>query len=317
MNLTIILTVYNKAPYLKRVFEALLTQEDTRDGEFEVLAVNDGSTDDSAAILEEYAKKDARVRVMTQENQGLSMARNNGTEIARGEYVWHVDADDSVSPDAVRKICDAMATKPDIIAIYARTEGIDKVRNQIPPSAKDGKDIILSHNFQPNAAFNILRRSFVEENGLSFFPGIYHEDSEFTPRMLYAAKSVVVVPEVLYTFFRVPNSITQVPRVKRAFDNLIVAESLNRFVEENGEVGTTIGQVLDNKISVLINNAFNVIVQNDSVEQRRFCELFKSKPHMLRPLRNASKIKYRIEAFLFKMFPSNTIGIYKIMINFG
>ena len=179
MNLTIILTVYNKAPYLKRVFDALLTQEDTRDGEFEVLAVNDGSTDDSAAILEEYTKKDARVRVMTQENQGLSMARNNGTEKARGEYVWHVDADDSVSPDAVRKICDAMVTKPDIIAIYARTEGIDKVRNQIPPSAKDGKDIILSHKFQPNAAFNILRRSFVEENGLSFFPGIYHEDSEF------------------------------------------------------------------------------------------------------------------------------------------
>ena len=93
--LTIVLTVYNKAPYLVRALDSLLSQKATKEGDYEILIVNDGSTDESPKIIDEYAAKDSKIRVLTQHNQGLSMARNNGTNDAMGDYVWYVDADDS------------------------------------------------------------------------------------------------------------------------------------------------------------------------------------------------------------------------------
>ena len=96
MKLTIIITVYNKEHYLKRALNALLGQEGTVDGDYEILAVNDGSTDNSWAILKDYSIRDSRVHILNQNNQGLSMARNNGLDAAFGEYVWFVDADDVI-----------------------------------------------------------------------------------------------------------------------------------------------------------------------------------------------------------------------------
>ena len=86
-KLTIVLTVYNKESFLRRSFESLLNQQAVKDGDYEILVVNDGSTDGSAAIIADYVARDKRVRVLTQQNQGLSMARNNAIELAAGEYI--------------------------------------------------------------------------------------------------------------------------------------------------------------------------------------------------------------------------------------
>ena len=196
MKLSIVLTVFNKEQYLHNAFSALLGQHYTNDGDYEVLVVNDGSTDGSAVIVQEYAKSDSRVRVLTQKNQGLSMARNNGVDAAQGEYVWFVDADDTISKHAVHVICKAIENSPDIIPIYGRTEGEDSVRNRVTVNAKSGKDILVTGHWSPCGVFNVFRKAFLKENGLRFLPGIYHEDSEFTPRMLYVAKTVIVIPEV-------------------------------------------------------------------------------------------------------------------------
>lgn len=313
MKLTIILTVYNKEQYLQRALEALLNQQYIHEDDYELLAVNDGSTDGSAVILEKYAQRDARVRILTQQNQGLSMARNNGVKAAQGEYVWFVDADDVVSSKSVQSICEAMKSKPDIIPIYAKTEGIEKVRNKIPETVRSGKDILCSMKWEACGVFNVFRRTFLIENGLSFVPGIYHEDAEFTPRMLYAAKTVRVVPEILYEVIREPNSITQVPRAKRAFDYLIVAENLNHFIEEKGEMGTRIGWVFDYRIAMAINEALNVIVSNSKEEQSRFNMALDSKRQLIRTLKDSRVLKYRIEALLFRLFPGQYTIIYRLL----
>lgn len=318
MKLTIVLTVYNKEPYLNRAFDALLNQEGTDGHDFEVLAVNDGSTDESATIIAKYVKQDSRVRVLTQQNQGLSMARNNGAKAARGEYIWFVDADDTYSPRSVRLICDAIDTKPDVIPIYARTDGIDKVRNAIPANVKTGKDILLCGQWQQCGVFWVFRRDFLIKNRLQFMPGVYHEDAEFTPRMLYAAKTVLVVPEILYTVYRDPDSITQVPRAKRAFDLLTVSESLSKFVIENNEEGSAIGTAIDYYTAQDINNAFSVILLNSREEQNCLNKDFYSKRKiLLRVLRFAPLVKYRIEAFLFQLFPKRYVQVYRMMKLFG
>lgn len=314
MLLSIVLTVYNKEEYLSRAFDALLSQAGVLDSEYEILVVNDGSTDKSASIIEGIASQDKRVRVITQTNQGLSMARNNGAEAAFGEYVWFVDADDVISTNAVRLINEAAKSRPDLIPIYAETEGVERVRNQVPPEAKSGKDIILSQKWELCGVFNVFRRSFLREFGLRFMPGIYHEDAEFTPRALYSAKTVKVIPEVLYKVYRDPAGITQVPRSKRAFDYLTVSESLAFFVQDKGEVGSPVGGVIDEYTARDINNAFAIIIKNSLKEQEELNALFyfKREP-FLRVLRSTSHFKYRLEGFLFNLFPRHCVKIYKIM----
>ena len=318
MKLTIVLTVYNKEQYLRRAFDALLSQEGTADGDFEVLVVNDGSTDGSAAIIEEITNGNKRFRVLNQCNQGLSMARNNGVGASCGDYVWFVDADDIISLQSVKLICGAIESQPDVIPIYAKTEGIDTVRNAIPVDVKTGKDILVCGRWQQCGVFYVYKKAFLKDNNLHFMPGIYHEDAEFTPRMLYAAKSVKVVPEVLYTVFRDPHSITQVPRAKRAFDYLTVAESLSRFVVDKGEDGTTIGNAIDGYTAQDINNAFFVISQNSTEEQKKLNDVYYSKRAVLnRTLRSAAQFKYKLESYLFSIFPKHYVSIYKAMKSFS
>lgn len=102
--ISIILPVYNVKPYLKRCLDSLLKQTHRN---FEVLAVNDGSTDGSALLLEEYAQKDQRIRVIHQENAGVSAARNMGLELAKGTYVTFVDGDDFVEENYLKSLYEA------------------------------------------------------------------------------------------------------------------------------------------------------------------------------------------------------------------
>ena len=162
-----------------------------------------------------------------------------------------------------------------------------------------------------------MQKAFLKKNKLSFYPNIYHEDAEYTPRMLYAAKSVVVIPEVLYNVNIDPNSITQVPRPKRAFDCLLVAEHLYEFIEEHGESANAVGKVLYYNISVVINNGLDVIVNNAKEEQYKFNRKFFEKKRLLNALFNSPLLKYRIEAFLFQVFPGHYVNIYRLMKLFG
>lgn len=99
--LSIILTVYNKETYLIRALDGLLCQEGVSQSDYEVIALNDGSTDNSLRILEDYDAQFPNFRVVTQNNQGLSMARNNRVDAAKGDYIWFVDADDMIPKNAV------------------------------------------------------------------------------------------------------------------------------------------------------------------------------------------------------------------------
>ena len=314
MKLSIILTVYNKETYLNRAFAAVLEQNDTKKDDYEVLVVNDGSTDGSLAICEKYASKDERVRIISQMNQGLSMARNNGADEAHGEYVWFVDADDIISQKAVKLICEAAETHADVLPIYAQTEGDTHVRNKIDSKAATGNDVLLDSKWEHCGVFYVLRRAFLIENELHFMSGVYHEDAEFTPRMLYMAKSIKVIPEILYTVIHEPNSITSISRPKRAFDCLIVAESLARFIEMNGEHNTAIGCVIADNAAIVINNGFHVIVQNNSEEQKKLDMAFHDKRRVLiNVLTSASKFKYRLESVFFRLFPKHYVYIYKML----
>ena len=313
MDLSIILTVYNKEPYLHRCFGSLLEQKDVKDGDYEVLVINDGSTDGSLSICEEYAKKDNRVRIITQTNQGLSMARNNGIEPAKGKYVWFVDSDDTIASDAVCSICSAMATNPDVIPIYAVSEKTRIEHNKIPETIATGKEVLL-HRWEHCGVFWVMKKVFLISNGLSFYPGIYHEDAEFTPRMLYLAKSVKVVPKLLYTVYNNDAaSITSVPRPKRAYDMLFVVESLMNFFTSNGEQNSSITKSMNHNNSGILNTAFFVISCNEKVEWKKFNEELFNKRSILRTMTASGSFKYFLEGCLLRMARKRYVEMFRLI----
>lgn len=99
-KVSVIIPVYNVDPYLRECLESVVNQTLL---DIEIICVNDGSTDNSPAILEEYRAKDSRITVFTQENRGLSAARNRGMDLARGEYIYFIDSDDYVEPETLER----------------------------------------------------------------------------------------------------------------------------------------------------------------------------------------------------------------------
>ena len=313
MKLSIILTIFNKEPYLRRAIETLIFQKGICTDDYEIVAVDDGSTDGSPRILDEYKNENDNLRVITQANQGLSIARNNGADAAKGDYVWFVDADDIISDDAVSTICKAIESKPDVIPIYASTEGINRVRNTISPLNITGQDILIERKWEDCGVFYILKHSFIKDNGLKFVPGIFHEDAEFTPRMLYKASSVHVIPQVLYTVIRTPGSITNVPNPKRAYDLLSVATGNFELVEKERLWNSKVGHSLCYHGAASITNALHVIIQQEDKEKKLFNKAFFERRKLIRLFFNSQTMRYVLMGVLLCLFPRRIVNIYCLL----
>ena len=307
--LSLVITVYNKENYLSLCLDSVLNQKEVDSSTYEIIVVNDGSTDKSLEIIERYALVHSNVHYISQSNQGLSMARNNGLKFAHGEYVWFIDADDTISAQSIAHLIKAAKSLPDVITIQAKTDGMDYIRNKIPAIVQTGLDVICTGKFQYCAPFYIFRKLFLEKYDLKFYPGIYHEDAEFTPRMLYYAKKVFVIDVVLYYVFRDANSITQQPKVKRAYDYLFVAESQYRFSKDNIRE-KRYHKVFYYRIAECINNALNIMCFFSINEQKSFNDTLHKKKFLLKAFKK-STIKHKIEYYLFILFPKHYIGIYK------
>lgn len=309
-TISIIITVYNKAEYLPRCLESCLNQQEVPAGSYEVIAVDDGSTDESPAILGEYAAKWPFLRVITQPNAGLSVARNNGVAEAKGAYLWFVDADDHIAPDAVKTLLAQESAMPDVVAFRAQTEGEKEERNLLPPGMYAGQALLRGNLFEDCAPFYLFRKEFLRDWRLSFYPGICHEDAEFTPRMLYVASEVSVCEKVLYHVSQAPNSLGRHPSLKRAYDLVTVAESLSNFRLQH-RMGPEATAAFSFRISKALNNALSIIVMFDNREQKAFEEALYGHRSLFGEMGGLAK--YRLERLLFRLFPRHCVTVYRCM----
>ena len=196
IKVSVILPVYNVAPYLDETFASLLSQTLQ---EIEIIAVNDGSKDNSEDIIKKYAQQDARISYFSQKNQGQSAARNLALQHAKGEYIYMMDSDDVLAnPDALR-ICYEYAEqiKADFIFFdgdtlqekgagpltwdYKRTEDLDESK------AYNGEKLLseMLDKWKHNCVVWLLfiKHSYLKQIGLDFYPGIIHEDELFTTKL--------------------------------------------------------------------------------------------------------------------------------------
>ena len=120
MELTIIIPVYNVENHLSRCLDSIFVGNNI-DGDFEVIAVDDGSTDNSYGILQEYVSRYKQLKIYHQENQGSSVARNKALDVATGKYIMFVDSDDFVEKDSINTILqEAIKTDVDILFFAAK-----------------------------------------------------------------------------------------------------------------------------------------------------------------------------------------------------
>lgn len=208
IKISVVVPVYNVEPYLRECIDSLVNQTLQ---EIEIICVNDGSTDDSLGILEEYEKKDQRVKVVSQENQGQGVARNTAMAMAQGEYLSFLDSDDYFTLTALEETY-AKAKRLQLDILIFAVEGFDK--NTLEPyplnvfykSENLPEKEVFTYEEMPDTIFTsftfsvcnkIFRHDFIKEHNLTFPSLRKTEDIGFTARAFVKAKRMAGLPSRL------------------------------------------------------------------------------------------------------------------------
>ena len=180
MRLSIILPVYNVAKFLPDCLDSLLCQDIPKE-DYEIICVNDGSPDSSAEVIEEYIKLHNNIRLISQPNSGVCVARNTGFENAVGKYVWFIDPDDYVAPNCLGKILNAMEEKnADLITFdYFNVEE----ESRFNPEAKTQIEIKeqIGYSSKGGGCQYICRSQYLLDNGI-----IYNKELAYGKDYLWA-----------------------------------------------------------------------------------------------------------------------------------
>ena len=209
-KVSIIIPVYKVEKYLPDCLNSVLSQTFQ---DWEAICVNDGSPDNCGKILAKYAKKDKRIKVITQENQGEPTVRNAGLKVAKGEYLCFLDGDDALAPTFLEKMYSQIdSAKADIISCDFQKRPFDE---KVPPKKalksteyKNVFDRFL--NRKPKIVASVWGKLFKRETvkHLSFANAKVGSDLVYLYEALYLAKKAVYLPEKLYFYRTRPNSVT-------------------------------------------------------------------------------------------------------------
>lgn len=218
VTLSIIVPAYNVVDTLESCIVSIM---ESSYQDFEVLLVDDGSTDGTSVLCNQLAERYNKIKVFHTENHGLSMARNLGIENALGEWITFVDSDDLVAPNMYELL--VKETDEDVQLVCCRyvkckRENVALVQRSGEVSVRIGEQIaekILCGGYAPYVWNKLFRRRILEENGIWFKPGLIMEDQFFIADYLRVCHKAVFCDEALYYYIDSPGSITNTFRENR------------------------------------------------------------------------------------------------------
>ena len=319
MKLSIVVPVYNVEQYVRKCILSIINQDDELFNTFEIIIVNDGSKDKSVEQIQDLVDQYDNITLINQENLSLSVARNNGMAVAKGDYVWFIDSDDWITSDAVKYVMPYLDNVNDIVTInytVVKEDGEYPVSTPYSePKSLSGKESFRQHcEFATMAQRGIYRKAFMEKNDLTFMPGVYNQDDELCLRASYLAETVTLLPQPVYYFLRTTGdkhkSIMNNVKPKLGYDYLTVSKSLVDFSEERIEE-KDIFKCFQQHISVLINMGLRAISKCPEDAQKKYIEMYKK--FGLKKCYYRAGGKYLIEGILFSLFSNRMIQIYKIL----
>lgn len=245
IKVSVILPIYNVAPYLDETFTSILNQTLQ---EIEIIAVNDGSTDNSESIIKKYAQQDPRISYYEQDNQGQSVARNLALLHAKGKYIYMMDSDDVLAdPDALRISYD-YAEKNQADFIFFDGESFCEKGSSRPFSWNTKRTHLVDENKPHDGEYLLnlmldtrlhncvvwlllINLNYLNRIGLRFYPGIIHEDELFTTILTLSSKNIYCLKQQSFIKHRIRSASTMGLRyTKRNMDcYLTVIDELLKF----------------------------------------------------------------------------------------
>ena len=234
--ISVVVPVYNVKDYIEACLSSLISQSYKN---IEVIAVDDGSTDKSGEICDEFAKKDERIKVLHRKNGGLSAARNSGIDIAKGEYIAFVDSDDTVGPDFIKSMFDICETENCSMAVCAYGEK-DNGEGEVSFRIFKGKELLYGFygkdHIKLTAAWNKLyKRELIGD--VRYPEGRIHEDEATTFRFIYCSERIAVTDRVLYHYTNRPGSIMKSGFNKKRLQILDAFKDRRDFYKERMKAG--------------------------------------------------------------------------------
>lgn len=312
-QLSVVIPAYNAEKHLDRCLKSCFAQN-LSPQKYEVIIVNDGSSDSTAAIAESWAASHANIKVISQDNKGLSMARNAGMEAAEGKYIMFLDSDDHIETGCLEKIVSrCLADDLDILRFCAANMIDGKAERRYSYEDKGictGREL-LKDKFQVCAPFAAYKKEFLDSEALRFVPGIYHEDNEFTPRAYYLAPRVASVNDLVYMVWQTPGSITRTPDLKRGYDLLKVADMLTDFAEEKTE--EEYRPYIYKQVSDCLNRCLKLLNELSRQDEAQLYMHIYQKRHIFEAFLKSSASTHRFEGRLLKTFPRRMKTIYAIL----
>lgn len=290
-RVSIIVPVFNAANYLERCLDSLLAQEIDS---FEIICVDDGSTDDSLKILSRYSQDSPElIRVVSQENGGASVARNNGISLARSPYVAFVDADDWVSTTFIAALLTLaesnnldVAHGNGICHFEGERDDFEIYQIALPAEIMTGRDVLRirlqARTFWHFPVLLLYRTEFLKKHQLQFIPGRLHEDVLWVTAAFLRAERVAYChePGYIYRRYQRPANIYVSPaisnaRLRREIDSAVAnafgLEGLIADIDSDSELKRVLSwQLVDGALSV-----FHHVkkIGNSSLRRQCLCEL--------------------------------------------
>lgn len=269
--ISVIVPVYNVTAYLRECLDSVLGQT-FRD--IQILCVNDGSTDDSRTILQEYAEKDGRIEIIDKANGGLASARNAALSRARGKYILFVDSDDRIEADLCQTVFDrAEETNADYVVFFFQMFGTsfqrldcDRYRDDVMLSQAD----VLAALDHAYVWRRFWRSDFIRHHGMTFPEGLAFEDVLFCWMAAVRNGRVAVVPKILYHYRKRSDSITE-DHGRQHLDMVEILDLIEKDLIENGLYREYRDFFLDRKLNTLCNIYYYVkpSLRKDVIERTR------------------------------------------------
>lgn len=232
MKVSIIVPVYNMEKRLKRCLDSIVGQTYSN---IEIILINDGSKDNSLKILKSYEKKDNRIKLIDQPNQGISVSRNNGLKISSGDYICFADSDDYIEKNMIEKLVECIEEEKADIAVcnyYIFDDSGKKVKKDI------GADNLFGSTLNNNpqlitdidyAPWNKIYKKELFDN-IYFPPNTKYEDFETILKVFSKAKKIVKLDEYLYDYYVNMSGETRTDSPKNK-DMLKIISNLNEFFD--------------------------------------------------------------------------------------
>ncbi len=234
--ISIIIPVYNVEKYLSQCLDSIFSQDFT---DYEVICVNDGSTDNSLKILRQYEQKHQNLHLIDKQNGGTAAARNAGLKIAQGDYTWFIDSDDWIEPDSLRILAENLTDDPDIVCFNGKLwyENSGKIEfDEIKPEKfASGWDYynqyaLASRKFHfVCVVLRLYKTEFIRKHQLFFDTSVTHEDNLWIPKVMYYAGKLQCISDKVYIYRIREGSKMQTQSPQRIFDIVTVANKLAEF----------------------------------------------------------------------------------------